>query len=60
MDVIYLLCAFIPDNSINFYQKIIDGVCVDLVDLEGNSMILTEPFSYEIIDPEIKLNLFPI
>jgi hypothetical protein len=58
MDKYYYLCAFSLDKEITFYQEIENGIVIRLVDLNGNNLNPLENFSYEIIDSEIKINLF--
>jgi hypothetical protein len=58
MDKYYYLCAFSLDKETTFYQEIENGIVVRLVDLNGDDLNPPENFSYEIIDPEIKINLF--
>lgn len=60
MDKIYHLCQFEYGGTGNFYQEVENGIVKRLVNLDGSTLEITEPYGYIIIDKEGYVNLtFP-
>ncbi len=60
MDKIYYLCEFYYGGKGTFYLEAESGIVLRLVNMDGTTLVLEEPYGYNMIDKEGYPNLtFP-